>query len=44
MELIEPAYIQSQNGYETVSYFWYILIQNNKIINPQLPPAGASKG
>tara|TARA_R110002167_G_scaffold363637_1_gene584375 strand:+ start:1393 stop:1824 length:432 start_codon:yes stop_codon:yes gene_type:complete len=33
MELIEPAYIKSLNRYETVSYSWYILIENNKMTN-----------
>ena len=33
MELIEPAYIESLNRYETVSYSWYILIKDNKITN-----------
>ena len=33
MELIEPAYIESLNRYETVSYSWYILIENNKMTN-----------
>lgn len=33
MELVEPAYIESLNRYETVSYSWYILIENNKMTN-----------
>ena len=33
MELIEPAYIESLSRYETVSYSWYILIENNRMTN-----------
>ncbi len=33
MELIEPAYIESLNRYETVSYSWYIFIENNRMTN-----------
>lgn len=33
MEIIEPAFIDSQNSYQTVSYSWFIVIKDNKMIN-----------
>ncbi|WP_299716639.1 hypothetical protein [uncultured Tenacibaculum sp.] len=33
MKSIEPAYIESLGEYRAVSYSWYILIKDNKIIN-----------
>ena len=33
MDTIEPAYIESINSYETVSYSWFVLIKDNVMIN-----------
>lgn len=30
---VEPAYIESLNAYETISFSWFVIIHNNEIIN-----------
>ncbi|WP_298503583.1 hypothetical protein [uncultured Maribacter sp.] len=33
MDVIQPAYFESQKSYKTVSYFWYMIIENNTIVD-----------
>ncbi len=33
IDQVEPAYVESLNSYETISFSWFVIIQNNAIIN-----------
>ncbi len=33
MNIIEPAYFESQNSYKAVAYFWYVFIENNELVS-----------